>query len=358
MNRYTCSAAGRNHACRIREFFYRGYRCLTLENEKIRVFVAADKGADILEFIWKPLDLDVMWHAPQGLREAGHSLHSSPLPEGDFREYFAGGWYEMLPNGPSPSTYKGATWGFHGESTLLRWSYRIEKDEPEEIAVTFETHLLRMPLYVRKTFCLHSDSGTLRIGESIHNETTEAVQFLWGQHPTFGWPFLEEGSRVYLPPCVAKTGNELAKDARLQPGQTARWPTLKSRDESAVDISQLPPPEIKSHDFVRLEQLQEGWFAVVNARRGLGWALRWDARLFPILGYWQLFRGGSGYPWYGRHYLAALEPANDLPSLAESVERKTAFDLDGLQSIETVWEATAFDSPLDVKNVLPRGVIL
>lgn len=358
MNRYTCSHAGRNHACRIREFIYRGHRCVTLENEKIRIFIAADKGADILEFLWKPLDMDVLWHAPQGLGDAGHTLHSSPLPEGDFRESFAGGWYEMLPNGPSPSTYKGATWGFHGESTLRPWHYWIENDQPEEIAVTFETRLLRIPLYVRKTFRLRSDVGTLRIEENIHNESAEAVRFLWGQHPTFGWPFLEEGSRIYLPPCIAKTGATPAADARLRPGQTGNWPMLKAQDASDLDISQLPPPEIKSHDFVRLEQLQDGWFAVVNPLRGLGWALRWDARYFPVLGYWQLFRGGSGYPWYGRHYLAALEPANDLCSLTEAVERKTAFGLDGFESIETVWEATAFDSPLAVKNVLPHGVIV
>ena len=331
---------------------------MTLENEKIRVFIAADKGADILEFLWKPLDLDVLWHAPQGLRDAGQNLHSSPLPGGDFRESFAGGWYEMLPNGPSPSTYKGATWGFHGESTLRPWRYSIEKDEPDEIAVTFETRLLRIPLHTRKTFYLDAGSGTLRIEESIRNESTEAVQFLWGQHPTLGWPFLEEGCRIYLPPCIAVTGDTLMPDARLQRNQNGNWPMLKSTDASHVDISRLPPPEIKSHDVVRLEQLQDGWFAVVNARRGLGWALRWDVRLFPVLGYWQLFRGGSGYPWYGRHYLVALEPANDLTSLAEAVERKTAFDLYGMQSIDTVWEATAFDSPLEVKSVLPQGVIL
>lgn len=358
MNRYTSSHAERNHACRIREFIYRGNRCVTLENEKIRVFIAADKGADILEFLWKPLDLDVLWHAPQGLPDAGHTLHSSPLREGDFREVFAGGWYEMLPNGPVPSEHKGAAWGFHGEATLRPWRYAIERDEPGQIAVRFETRLLRIPLRVRKTFRLYSGIGLLRIEESIRNESPEAVQFLWGQHPTLGWPFLEEGSRIFLPPCMASTGATSIAGARLQPGQTGMWPMLQSSDAAEVDISQLPPPEIKSHDFVRLEQLQNGWFAVVNARRGLGWALRWDARLFPVLGYWQLFRGGSGYPWYGQHYLLALEPANDLTTLADAVERKTAVELAGMQSVETVWEATAFDSPLSVRDVLPRGAIV
>jgi hypothetical protein len=358
MSRYTSSDAERNYACRIREFIYRGHRCLTLENEKIRVFIAADKGADILEFLWKPLDLDVLWHAPQGLRAAGPALQSSPLPGGDFREHFAGGWYEMLPNGPVPSAHKDAAWGFHGESTLLPWRSRIEKDEPKEIAVVLETRLLRMPLHVQKTIRLRSGSGTLRIEESIRNESPEEVKFLWGQHPTVGWPFLEEGCRIVLPPCIAKTGAEQPSDARLQPNQVASWPQLQSRDGSAIDVSALPAPQIRSHDFLRLEQLQDGWFAIVNPHRKLGWALRWDVKLFPVLGFWQLFRGGSGYPWYGRHYLAALEPLNELLSLSEAVERGTAFCLGGLDSVETVWEATAFSSPLDVKGVLPGGNIV
>jgi hypothetical protein len=358
MNRYTSSDAGRNHACRIREFVYRGHRCLTLENEKIRVFIAADKGADILEFLWKPLDLDVLFHAPLGLRDAGSSLQSSPLPGGDFREHFAGGWYEMLPNGPSPSTHQGAAWGFHGESTLLPWHSRIEIDEPDQIAVTLETRLLRQPLQVQKTFRLNSGSGTLRIDERICNESPEEVKFLWGQHPTLGWPFLDEGCRIFLPPCIAKSGAEQPADARLQPNQTASWPQLKSRDGSVIDISVLPAPESRSHDFVRLEQLQDGWFAIVNPQRKLGWALRWDAKRFPVLGFWQLFRGGSGYPWYGRHYLAALEPANDLPSLAQAVERGTAFCIGGHERAETVWEATAFDSPMDPTSVMPGGKIV
>jgi hypothetical protein len=358
MNRYTSSDAGRNHACRIREFIYRGHRCLTLENEKIRVFIAPDKGADILEFLWKPLDLDVLWHAPEGLREAGLARQSSPLSSGDFREYFAGGWYEMLPNGPSHSAYNGAEWGFHGEATLLPWRYQFEKDEPEEIAISLETRLLRIPLCVKKILRLSSGSGTLRIEETIHNESPEVVQFLWGQHPTLGWPFLEEGCRIILPSCIAKTAAELPAEARLRAGQTANWPELQSHDGSNINISVLPAPEVRSHDVVRLERLQDGWFAVVNPHRKLGWSLRWDIKLFPVLGFWQLFRGGSRYPWYGRHYLAALEPVNDMSSLAEAVERRTAFCLGGMQNIETTWEATAFEAPLEVRSVLPGGKIV
>ena len=48
----------RNYACRITECTFRGLRCVVLENQVIRVSVAADKGADIYEFLHKPTDTE------------------------------------------------------------------------------------------------------------------------------------------------------------------------------------------------------------------------------------------------------------------------------------------------------------
>ena len=39
----------------LRQFGYLGYRCAPLENEAIRIVVAAGKGADIVEFQFKPV---------------------------------------------------------------------------------------------------------------------------------------------------------------------------------------------------------------------------------------------------------------------------------------------------------------
>jgi hypothetical protein len=46
----------------------KGMRTLTLENKLLRVSVLLDKGSDIFEVKYKPLDLDVIWHAPWGYR--------------------------------------------------------------------------------------------------------------------------------------------------------------------------------------------------------------------------------------------------------------------------------------------------
>ena len=48
----------RNFGCRLTKMVLAGYRAVVLENEKLRVTVIADKGADIYEFLYKPRDVD------------------------------------------------------------------------------------------------------------------------------------------------------------------------------------------------------------------------------------------------------------------------------------------------------------
>jgi hypothetical protein len=348
---------GRNYGCRIREFIYREHRCLTIENELLRVLIVPDKGADILEFLYKPLDLDFMWHSRHGLRRASHFRSSTPLHTGHFREYFAGGWFEMLPNGPRPCTYRGAEFGYHGEATLLPWEYEILVDEPERVEVRFAVRLVRTPLFVEKTIRLDGESATLYVSESIVNEASQTVEILWGQHPTFGPPFLAENCQVYVPPCRAIVGEDVPSDSRLAPSQTSIWPVMHNRSGATIDISRVPGPEARSHDFVRLEELSDGWFAIVNPERKAGFALHWDINVFPVLGFWQLFHGAPDYPWYGMNYLVALEPAVDLPSLEDAALRGTALSLEPALPFNTSFEATAFQRPLEVRAVNVGGVI-
>ncbi len=155
--------------------------------------------------------------------------------------------------------------------------------------------------------------------------------------------------------CVAQVGAAPPSGHRLRPDQEAPWPHLAGVDGSAVDVSSIPGPEACSHDFVRLDDLTDGWYAIVNPHHGVGFALRWDRTLFPILGFWQVFRGGADYPWYGQPYLIALEPACDLPSLERAAARGAAIRLEPGIAQTTRFEATVFTGRADVNSVLPDG---
>ena len=71
----------RNHGCRISDGWrYEGMQTLILENELLRVVVLVDKGSDIIEFRYKPRDLDFLFFAPGGsMSTAAPSRPATPL---------------------------------------------------------------------------------------------------------------------------------------------------------------------------------------------------------------------------------------------------------------------------------------
>jgi len=88
----------RNYGCRIIEFVYAGYRSVALENEKLRVWIVADKGADIYEFLYKPRDVDFMWRSWTGLRPRDHFAPRSFRSAGAHMDDYEGGWQELFPD--------------------------------------------------------------------------------------------------------------------------------------------------------------------------------------------------------------------------------------------------------------------
>src|ERR671917_2368033 len=115
----------RNWGARILEYEYAGMRAVFLENEKLRVGVLADKGSDVIEFNYKPRDMDFVWLTAGGVRNPTSYLSTSPDYLATFLDSYPGGWQEIFPNGGTPSSYLGARFGQHGEVSNLPWDYEI-----------------------------------------------------------------------------------------------------------------------------------------------------------------------------------------------------------------------------------------
>ncbi|MDZ7837375.1 MAG: hypothetical protein U5N58_05175 [Actinomycetota bacterium] len=130
----------RNYGCRIKDSAtYKDMRCLFLENRYLRVGILLDKGSDIFEFLYKPLDMDMVWLSPFGIRNPQRFNLTKSQPAGRFMDYYQGGWQEIFPNGGGSCQHQGIEWGQHEEAALLPWSYRILSDEPEQIEVELST---------------------------------------------------------------------------------------------------------------------------------------------------------------------------------------------------------------------------
>lgn len=347
----------RNFGCRVTEYVYRGLRTFSMENELLRVTVLADKGGDIIEFLHKPTDTDFMWRSPQGVRNPATFVPTVPRPEGSFLDYYEGGWQDCLPTGGGPARYGGTSFGPHGDVCLIPWDYVIVEDDPEQIAVRLRVRTYRTPLLVEKTLRLQRGRPVLTIEERLLNEGREAVELMWGHHPAFGPPFLDESCVIDLPQATVQT-TDLSQTHRYRPGQGYRWPIIPGRDGAAIDLSRIPTADVGTHDTIFLTGLAEGWYAITNTAQRVGFALAWPVEVFPALWFWQVYGGAFGQPWYGRAYTIALEPWTTAENQIEAaVARGCARRLEPGEALAATLTATAYAGLRRIERVSPQGEV-
>jgi Domain of unknown function (DUF4432) len=277
----------RNWGARVHEVVLLGLDAVVLENATLRVTVLAGKGSDVVEFLYKPLDLDFAPLSPGGIRDP-HTLSGDAAdPAAAFMESYPGGWQEVLPNGGAPSTHAGAGYGQHGEVALVPWDHAIERDDEDGVTVAFEVALRTVPLRLVKRLSLDRTTPELRIDETLTNESDAEVRAMWGHHIAFGPPFLTDATRLEVPVETPALGAERSID------YLDGLDTYTMRDDR------------------------------------VGLRVSWDARTMPYLWLWQEHGGTRGYPWWGRLRTVGLEPFSSRPTdgLAEAVRNGTALRL-------------------------------
>ena len=147
---------------------------------------------------------------------------------------------------------------------------------------------------------------------------------MWSHHPAFGAPFLD-------PSCVLRTaaGSFLADPSYdtprgdLAPGVVSSWPHAAGRAGAVIDLSAVPAPDAGVDRYGYLLELPEPWCALTNRSLGLTATLRWDGATFPHAWYWCEAGGTTGFPWFGRAYVLAIEPASSYPGAGLQAARES-----------------------------------
>jgi uncharacterized protein DUF4432 len=351
----------RNWGCRLTtDLTFRGMRTVVLENEHLRISVLADKGTDIIEFLYKPRDLDFMWRSPLGIRNPTRWVPSSARSDGAFLDHYEGGWQEILPSGGAPAEFANAEFGLHGEVSLLPWDFQVLKDDPEEVAVRFWVRTYRTPFHLEKTLRLREDLPALLIEERLTNEGVEPLPVMWGHHPGFGAPFLEESARIRIPARTLIVHNPLYHpNSRLRPGYRGKWPLAEGRDGSTIDASKVIGRHGNAVDLLYATDLEDGWAALVNERQNIGFGLAFPKDVFRTIWLWQVYGGFTGSPWYGRTYNLGLEPWTSYPSsgLNEAIDNGSARTVEAGGSVWVEIAAVVLVDVLDVRGITTKGLV-
>ncbi len=303
-----------------REEKYWGAEVATLENEQLRVKVVPEKGSDIVEIIQKKRGMNLLHETPIGFRRFGSV--SPPLGTSDagFMDFYEGGWQDIVPSPGMSGTYKGASWGLHGESSLLPWRAAVA-DEGDTAKLKVSTSLMRFPFHIDKTVSLTEGSSALRIDETVTNLAPQDIDFAWLQHIAFGPPLVGPGMKLDLLAGECTAG--VYKQARLKPAVPFQWPNAPGLNGSTYDISN-EPPTYRCEDNI-YAAMKEPWYAVRNTRTGLTVGVAWDLKVLPSLWIWYNY-GALDYPWWGRSWNLGMEPCSSVTELGlnEYIEKKNA----------------------------------
>ncbi len=351
----------RNYGCRLNtNYFYKDLRVAVLENEYLRISILIDKGTDIFEFLFKPKDIDFMWLSPWGINTPSKFIPSIAAKGGNFMDYYEGGWQEILPNfGYGGSYYGGIEEGLHGEVCLIPWDYEIVEDTPSIVSVKFKVRTFRTPFYLEKVLTLKQGDPKLYISERLKNEGYSQIKFMWTHHPTFGSAFLDDSTVIDIPENKIKLILKKDKDMDIfeVPKGKVKWPQFRNYNDDYIDFSKSPTlvsnPN-NSTDEICIGDLEDGWYAVTNLARKVGFAMKWDEKIFPYIWLWRMY--GQGFnlaPWFGRGRCMALELCSSYSpnELNGAIENGTALSLNPQEEIQTNFTAIAYEGDKRISKI-------
>jgi galactose mutarotase-like enzyme len=315
-----------------------------MENSLIRIILLMDKGGDIIEFTYKPGDIDFMWKNENGLNVTANQIASAPQATGAYFDYYPGGWQEILPGG-GPMNYHGAEVGLHGEISLRPWRFTVEIDHPEQICVLLAAKTQRFPFAVKKRIEIKEGCASVFFKEELFNEGRQPMEYMWGQHPCFGAPFLEPGCVIRIPAKKIMTSPGFhVCNMIFEPGFTADWPYAGEGGEKIANVQEKDSQITGLYHF---SELSEGSFSIYNNNKKIGFCLEWDPSVYPYVTSWQDYNGCMDYPWYGRGYNVTLEIWNTPTDNFETAKKIAPIPrLEAGESISTSFAAAVLgDNP-------------
>jgi galactose mutarotase-like enzyme len=305
-----------------------GDRCVVLESKDLRIAVDVDYGAHLFELV--------------DVRSGTNLLHRDPRGP---RHHVVGGWFELFPNAGGACEHAGHRLTRAGDIRERRWTHRIVDDETVELT----TRSADLPLGLTKTLRLSAD--TLLVTETVTNLSEEPQQLLWGQHITFGAPFLTAAWRLDLPAAVFHTAGIRPPQAPYAADARGPLSALPTEDGGTVDLTRFPAERFNA--MVISEPLPEHWYNVWADDLAAGLTVSWDGETYPVLWLWAT-RNGHGLDTDA--VACAVEPqSSPVPGLDKAAAAGTALSL-APRASRTSWvRTTLHHDPAPVTGVGPAG---
>ncbi|MFN8457192.1 MAG: hypothetical protein U0401_21440 [Anaerolineae bacterium] len=143
---------------------------------------------------------------------------------------------------------------------------------------------------------------------------------------------------------------------------SANWPNVLTPNGVQADASHIRAfGTAQAQEMAYLADLADGWYAITNPTRKIGFGLHFDSNLYRYIWYWQqLGNVAQGYPWWSRTHTTALEPWTSYPTngLTEAIANGSALQLEPGQQIQTRLCAVAYEGLERVAQVTAQGKVI
>jgi hypothetical protein len=273
-----------------------------LASDDLQVDVLPANGADVRSIVDRRMGIDLLWTAPWGtdLRP-----EDAPTSRDAWLTRTWGGWQVLLPNTGAEARELGTAWGFHGEAGMRAWEVVGAGASDLALMLDLET----APLTLRRSYRVAGP--TLSVETTVRNLSSEPVEFLWGEHPTYGEAFAA-GARLDIGARTLQV--ELADGVAVAAGDRVDWP--------GRDLDFLPARTPSRFLFGYLDGLAEGTYLVRNDRLGLAVRLTWPLDIFGCVWLWEEIAFTQDPPWGGQAYAIGIEPQVAYPALGMTELRR------------------------------------
>ena len=268
-----------------------GLKALDVKNGPLSFRVLADKCMDISEFSFGGVNMSFL--SKPGLQGRNHYDTNG---QEALRSIMGGFFFTAgLENICAPFSKDGKDYPMHGRIRTtpaeqichdVRW-----KDDQCELMIRGEmreAELFGENLVLRRTYETSYGSKTLTMTDEIENEAFRPEPLMILYHINMGYPFLDEGTKLYIPTKAVTPRDEASR------GHEDRYDVMDAPKDNE-------PEYVFIHDAVADEDGRVS-LAVVNEALTLGLKISYTAKYLPYFMEWKSTASGD--------YVIGLEPSN------------------------------------------------
>ena len=276
--------------------------CIVFENASIRVGINLDCGAHIYELVDVRSGSDILYRDPAGSRD-----------------YRVGAWYELFPNAGPACHFQGRQFSRHGDLQHQRWRLLRASLSGQTAELSFAGSSREIPVLVTRHLQI-GPAGRIGVRESLSNESSLDLRYLWGHHITFGENMMEGGARVEVPDIDFTAELDAGPDAPYLSSARGRLNRFPGKDGVTVDLTRFDQLPYSAMLFADLGD--DAHYTVSSPVLGLTVRAEWDLHAFGSLWMWTTTQGTT----VDSDLVAcALEPqATAVPGLADACAAGTA----------------------------------